>query len=108
MAEDRTDIPLGGALSERMALRLAALHGSSPAAIEATIALWPFGWRVTLHALGIISDAPEEELQARGEPSHFELTPFGEQLVAECATWAGPDAAARWEAEAGRRQGINR
>lgn len=106
MTEDRSDIPLGGAISERLAMRLASLHGSSPEAIEATIALWPFGQRVTLHALGIISDAPREDNAADGEPSDFELTDDGMRLIKACAHWAGPAAAAEWEAKAGRHQRV--
>jgi hypothetical protein len=102
MSQSQT--PLDGALSESMALRLAALKGSSTDAIEATIALWPFGHRVTLHALGLISEAPQEQRYQLGQPSPFTLTDLGGAAIAECARWAGPERIARYAARSGRGQ----
>ena len=92
------DTPLGGALSSSMALKLAGLHGSSADAIAATIALWPFGYRVTLHGLGIISDAPDEARYQLGEATPFEITELGHEVIAQCAEWAGPGLSERMDA----------
>jgi hypothetical protein len=83
--------PLG--MTRDLTCRLAALHGASQEAAEASIALWELGDRLSLAAHGIIIDSdPDEDpeiLARQGLPTDFALTDYGREIIDRCACWTG-------------------
>jgi hypothetical protein len=85
----RAEVPPRG-LSRKLATFLASAEGADREAVEAAIALLPLGARLTLAALQIIDTLPEPEVQEaadRGEPTDFNLTDEGLDVIRECAYW---------------------
>lgn len=73
-------------VEERLEARMATLHGASPEAIEAAIALWPLAHRMQLAARGIIDTSPVRE---HPDGPGFALTDYGVEQIAECARQEG-------------------
>jgi hypothetical protein len=74
-------------MSMTLTKRLAALDGASDEDVEATIALWPLGLRISLAADDIIDTRPDVEAASRGETSDFRLTETGREVIEACAAW---------------------
>lgn len=67
---------------------LAVLHGGDRGPVEATIALMDLGDRMLLAAEGIIDTQPDEGLAAlQGLPTDFAVTPYGYEIIEQCARW---------------------
>lgn len=71
-------------MDEALVCRLAGLYGASCEAVEATIALWPLGVRLTLAALGIIDTSPDQDAS-----NDFSLTDTGLEVITQCASLHG-------------------
>ena len=89
MGDPTTPLEMTRALTRR----LAALHGASPEAMEASIASWELGDRLSLAADGVIvhSDPQEDpkSMALRGRPTDFVVTEYGREVIEKCACWAG-------------------
>jgi hypothetical protein len=91
---DQRPTPLN--LTKKVTRRLGALAGGENEAIEAAIALWPLGSRMTLASHGIVdthrdNDDAVWKTAAGGETTCFSLTEQGRKILEECARWRAWD-----------------